>query len=79
MYDLGDGVPKHSRTVSQIYGLRNKAFLESIGIKAKQIPVSAKHRFIYFLDKSWRSRLNVLVTHFPAAPHESKWKNKNEQ
>jgi hypothetical protein len=65
MFDLGDGVLRHNRSVSSVLGTRNMAFLNSKGIEVKTVAQSQKHRYIYFLDPSWRERLTVPVLPYP--------------
>ena len=65
LYDLGDGVARHSRTLGHIFGTHSKKYLRSHGIKVKLVPQSPKHRYIYLLDKSWRGRLKVPALPYP--------------
>ena len=37
------------------------------GVEVKRVPQSAKHRYIFFLDRSWQGRLRV-----PALPYPKK-------
>jgi hypothetical protein len=70
-YDIGDGMPKHSRSVGQIYGTHSVKFLSSQGIPIKLITQSAKHRYIYFLDAAWQNRLKVPVLPYPKKENAS--------
>jgi hypothetical protein len=65
MFDLGDGVLRHNRSVSSVLGTRNMSFLNSKGIEVKTVAQSQKHRYIYFLDPCWRERLTVPVLPYP--------------
>jgi hypothetical protein len=65
LYDLGDGVARHCRTVAQVFGSHSKEHFIQNGIEVKLIPQTAKHRYIYFLDSSWRSRLIAIVLPYP--------------
>ncbi len=65
LYDFGDGILHHSRSVGQIYGSRSKNHFNSLGMNIKLTIPSPKHRYIYFLEKSWRSRLLVPVVPYP--------------
>ena len=65
LYDVGDGVLRHSRTISHRYGSRSQAYLQGHGIPLKVVPQSPKHRYIYFLDPGWRSRLQVPTLPYP--------------
>ena len=65
LYDLGNGITRHSRSVAQIFGTHSVKFLSQEGREVKRIPQPAKHRYIYFLDSSWRSRLTVKILNYP--------------
>ena len=65
LYDLGDGKLAHCRTVGTIYGSRSVRYLTSHGITLNLVPQSPKHRYVYFLDDSWRPRLRVSVLPYP--------------
>jgi len=65
LYDLGDGVARHSRSLSNRFGTHSTAHFEASGVKVTQIVQSAKHRYVYFLDSSWRGRLRVPVLPYP--------------
>jgi hypothetical protein len=65
LYDLGNGVTRHSRSVAQIFGTHSVKFLSQEGREVKRIPQPGKHRYLYFLDSSWRSRLGVNILNYP--------------
>ena len=65
VYDIGDGTLHHSRSLAHQLGSHSIHYLTSQGINAKIIPQQAKHRYIYFLDESWRSRLSMPVLIYP--------------
>jgi hypothetical protein len=65
LYDIGDGTLHHSRSLAHQLGSHSIRYLTLQGINAKAIPQSAKHRYIYFLDESWHSRLGVPVLPYP--------------
>lgn len=65
LYQVGSDHPRHARTVSSRYGTRSAEYFSQQGIELTRIPVEAKHRYLYFLDKSWRSRLAVPVLPYP--------------
>jgi hypothetical protein len=64
-YDIGDGRPKHSRSLGQIYGTHSIKFLPRQGLPVKMVSQSAKHRYLYFLDTTWQDRLKVPVLPYP--------------
>lgn len=57
LYDLGDGVPRHSRTFSHAFGTHSTRHFANHGIDVKVIPQSSKHRYVCILDRRWRRRL----------------------
>jgi hypothetical protein len=65
LFDIGDGKPRHSRTLSHSYGTHSIKYLVSNGVNVKIIPQAAKHRYIYFLDQSWGNRLQPQVLPYP--------------
>ena len=65
LYDIGDGILHHSRSLAHGLGTHSIRYLASQGISVKTVPQMAKHRYIYFLDQSWRSRLMVPVLSYP--------------
>jgi hypothetical protein len=65
LYDLGDGVARHSRSLSHTYGSHSLRYFASHGVDIKPIPQAAKHRYIYFLDASLKSRLKAPILPYP--------------
>jgi hypothetical protein len=65
LFDIGDGKPKHSRTLSHSYGTHSIKYLVSKGVNVKVIPQAAKHRYIYFLDPAWKNKLQPRILPFP--------------
>ena len=65
LYDLGDGVLHHNRSLAHALGTRSVRHLRSHGVEVNLVPQSRKHRYITFLDRSWRSRLKVPVLPYP--------------
>ena len=65
LYDIGDGILHHSRSLAHELGSHSIRYLTLQGINARIVPQSTKHRYIYFLDKSWSSRLAVPVLPYP--------------
>ena len=65
LYDLGDGVLHHSRSLGHSYGSRSVKHFESHGAPIRPVRQSPKHRYMYFLDPAWRTRLRVPVQPFP--------------
>lgn len=75
LYDIGDGTLHHSRSLAHQLGSHSIRYLTLQGINAKAVPQSAKHRYIYFLDDSWRSRLGVPVLPYPKKEREMNGNN----
>ena len=65
LYDLGDGLPRHSRSLGHAYGTRSIAYLRSRGINVRLVTQAGKHRYIYPLDRGVRERLTVPILHYP--------------
>jgi hypothetical protein len=65
LYDIGDGIMHHSRSLAHQLGSHSIRYLTSQGIMVKTVPQMAKHRYIHFLDDSWRTRLLVPVLPYP--------------
>jgi len=64
-YDLGDGKARHCRSVGHAYGSHNLSYLKSIGVQVRLVPQVPKHRYVYFVDPTWRSRLLAPVLPYP--------------
>ncbi len=64
-YDIGDGVERHSRSLSHAFGSHSKEWFASQWIDVRSIPQAAKHRYVYFLDPAWSDRLRVPVLPYP--------------
>lgn len=64
-YDLGDGKPRHSRSLAHAYGTHSIRFFAEHGVDVKLVRQEPKHRYIYVLDPSWRDRLVTPVLPYP--------------
>ena len=65
LLDLGDGVPRHCRSVGSAFSSHSVAYLRRRGLAAHQIPQPPKHRYVIFVDRSWRDRLVPAVLLYP--------------
>jgi len=65
LYDLGDGKPRHSRSLAHAYGTHSIKHFVSNGVNLKLVPQGRKHRYLYFLDATWRGRLRASVLLYP--------------
>ncbi len=65
LMDLGDGVARHTRSVASALGTHSVRYLRQHGLGARMIPQAAKHRYVVFVDPTWRDRLRVPVLPYP--------------
>lgn len=65
LYDLGDGIARHSRSVSHAYGTHSLKHFERHGLQVKLVPQTQKHRYIYFLDTALRVRPQSEALPYP--------------
>lgn len=65
LYDFGDGVGRRTRTVGCAYGTRSLSHFARHGIRVTLVHQEPKHRYVYFLDPSWRPRLRIPVLPYP--------------
>jgi hypothetical protein len=65
MYDFGDGVLRHSRSVAHGFGTHSLEYFKTHGVDIVAVPQAPKHRYLYFLDPSCRDRLRVPVLAYP--------------
>ena len=65
LYDLGDGVARHSRSLGASFGSHSVRHFAARGVPVRTIPQAPKHRYVYFLEPGWRSRLRVPVPPYP--------------
>jgi hypothetical protein len=65
LYDIGDGRQHHSRSLGHVFGSHGLAHLRRQGVQVRLVPQRAKHRYIYLLHPSWRSRVRAPVLPYP--------------
>jgi hypothetical protein len=65
LYDLGDGKARQSRSLAHSYGSHSVQYFVNRGVNVTLIPQSSKHRYVYFLDPSWRNSLKPQVLPYP--------------
>lgn len=65
MFDMGDGKPRHSRSLSHSFGTHSLKHFESCGLVVKVIPQSRKHRYMYFVVPEYRDKLKPAVLTYP--------------
>ncbi len=64
-FDIGDGVARHSRSLSHAFGSHSLKYLYERGLKIKTLPQISKHRYIYFLDRDYRNKLKSPELPYP--------------
>ncbi len=65
LYDIGDGKARHSRSLAHAFGSHSVRYFAAHGIEVKLMPQARKHRYIYFLNPTWRTRLTTAVLPYP--------------
>lgn len=65
LYDLGDGIARHSRSLGQVYGSHSLRRFERHHVEVTLVTREPKHRYVRFLDESWQNRLAVPVLPYP--------------
>ena len=65
LYDLCDGVARHSRTLGQTYGTHSVRYFKDSGVPVYVLPQTRKHRYIYLLDPRCHSRRRTPVLPYP--------------
>ena len=65
LYDLGDGRLQQSRSLAHAFGTHSVRYFKRHGVEIAVIPQAPKHRYVHFLDPSWRARLHILALPYP--------------
>lgn len=65
LIDFGDGVLRHSRTVGHAFGTHSIRHFEAHDVPVRTVQQEPKHRYLHFIDSSWRDRLRVPVFPYP--------------
>jgi hypothetical protein len=72
LMDLGDGVPRHTRSIASIAGTHSAAYFRRHGLRPTLTATIPKFRYIAFVDRRWADRLAVPALPYPkkeALPH----------
>jgi hypothetical protein len=77
LYDIGDGRVHHSRSLGYSFGSHGLAHLRQQGIQVRLVPQQGKHRYIYFIQSSWRSRVRAPILPYPQALNHMNHQRKN--
>jgi hypothetical protein len=64
-FDLGDGIPRHSRSLSHAFGSHSLKYFSDCGLDVKVLPQLPKHRYIYLLDQGLRKRVTSPILPYP--------------
>jgi hypothetical protein len=75
LYDLGDGIARQSRSLAHGFGTHSVKHLVANGVSVKLIEQSPKHRYVFFLDPEWRTRLKPQVLPYPKKESDENSKN----
>ena len=62
---IGDGPPRHTRSIASALGTHSAAHFRRQGLNVRLVATIPKHRYLIFVDPSWRSRLLVRVLPYP--------------
>ena len=65
LYDLGDGRVRHSRSLAHGFGTHSVRHFKDMGVPIEVIPQSPKHRYLYFLDPTLRTKLKAPALPYP--------------
>ena len=69
LYDIGDGKPRHSRSLSHAYGTHSVRHFEQHGVPVTLMAQSAKHRYVYFLGNRRQRRKMSKLLKWPVLPY----------
>ena len=62
---VGDAPPRHTRSIASVAGTHSAAHFRREGLAVRLIPTVAKHRYLMFVDPSWRTRLRIPAMAYP--------------
>ena len=65
MYDVGDGVLRHSRSFAHAQGTHSLRYFREHGIDVRVVPQRPKYRYLYPLDPAVREMLTVSILPYP--------------
>jgi hypothetical protein len=64
-FDLGDGIARHSRSLSHAFGSHSLKYFSKHGLEVKVLPQLPKHRYLYLLDSDLKNKITVPVLPYP--------------
>ena len=62
---IGDAPPRHTRSIASVLGTHSAAHFRRQGLDVRLVATIPKHRYLIFVDPSWRPRLRVPVLPYP--------------
>ncbi len=65
LLDLGDGVPRHTRSVGHAFGTHSIKHFAACGVPIRVISQEPKYRYVYFINPVLRDRLRVPAESYP--------------
>jgi hypothetical protein len=71
-FDLGDGIARHSRSLSHAFGSHSLKYFSEHGLEVKVLPQLPKHRYIYLLDQGLRNKITTPVLPYPKKENEGR-------
>jgi len=63
--DLGDGIPRHCRSVGSLYGTHSVRYLRARGLPVCRVPQASKHTYLVVVDPAWRDRIRPASRPYP--------------
>ena len=71
-FNLGDGIARHSRSLSHAFGSHSLKYFSERGLDVKVLPQLPKHRYIYLLNQELRNKIAVPVLPYPKKENEGR-------
>ena len=65
LYDVGDGRPRHGRTLGHSFGTHSVEYLKRQGVPVRLVKRAPKHRYLYAIDPDVKTRISVPVMPYP--------------
>ena len=65
LMSLDGGPPRHTRSIASVAGTHSAAFFRQQGMAVELVPTIPKHRYLVFVDPTWRDRLRAPVLPYP--------------
>ena len=65
LMDLGDGIPRHTRSIASVLGTHSATYFRRQGMDVLLVATIPKHRYLTFVAPSWRPRLRAPVLPYP--------------